>query len=576
MGNYGDNPLEWFPQFNVGFSATHRNHLDHLLATLPARVAALKKDVQANPASATARQALADAEITLQKTKERRDRFTQENFDRLSPRARALFEKALSTNSQDPDYRKLTPLRYQDGNVTREVNIPRGDVLHQFRQDVATGKLPFVSWIVAPENLSDHPSSAWYGAWYVSEVMNILTQNPDVWRKTIFLLTYDENDGYFDHVPPFAAPHPRRPETGIAGGIRTDEDFVTKEEELQTKPAGEVRESSIGLGFRVPLVIASPWSRGGFVCSQVFDHTSSLQFLEKLLSKKLGQSIQEPNISAWRRTVCGDLTACFRPYLGEKIPLPAFLQKAPFVESIHKAQYRPIPVGPKALTPAEIKSAMARTTLRQEPGTRPSCALPYELAADGAMNPVTKCFELTLAAKNSRFGARSAGGAFNVYAPRGHKALENHGGFERCRSWNFAVPAGESLKYCWQPGDFEDGIVLLRVYGPNGFFREFRNDGDATVQLRCEYRAGHQVALTVANSGPACVLNITHNAYSHPPQSRTIPTSAEHTFIVDGSASLGWHDFTVQVAGRSHFAARFAGRVETGIDSISDPQIGRS
>lgn len=53
-----------------------------------------------------------------------------------------------------------------------------------------------------------HPGSAWYGAWYLAEVVDILTRNPDVRKKTIFVLCYDENDGYFDHVPPFVAPDP--------------------------------------------------------------------------------------------------------------------------------------------------------------------------------------------------------------------------------------------------------------------------------------------------------------------------------------------------------------------------------
>src|SRR4029453_6991760 len=101
----------------------------------------------------------------------------------------------------------------------------------------------------------------------------------------------------------------------------------------------------IGLGYRVPLVVASPWSRGGAVCSQVFDHTSILQFLEKFLSHKKGKKIEESNISDWRRTVCGDLTSAFRPYQGEKVKLPAFVAKDAFYESIHKAQFMPVPTG---------------------------------------------------------------------------------------------------------------------------------------------------------------------------------------------------------------------------------------
>ena len=147
-------------------------------------------------------------------------------------------------------------MRYHDGSEEREMKIPRGDVLHQFREDVKNGKLPTVSWLVAPENFSDHPGAPWYGEWYISEALDILTKNPEVWKKTIFILAYDENDGYFDHVPPFTAPDPIRPETGLTSkGIDTGVDFVTLEQDRKGKPEGYekyARESSIGLGYRVP------------------------------------------------------------------------------------------------------------------------------------------------------------------------------------------------------------------------------------------------------------------------------------------------------------------------------------
>ncbi len=177
--------------------------------------------------------------------------------------------KAFTTNEGDPDYRKLTTTSYHDGESEHRMQIPEGDVLHQFRADVQAGKLPTVSWVVPPERFSDHPSSPWYGAWYLSEVFDILTQNPEVWKKTIFILCYDENDGYFDHVPPFMAPHPDRPETGcVSAGIDTSVEQLSPEQEqaLRRDHPG-TNCDPIGLGYRVPLVIASPWSRGGQVCS---------------------------------------------------------------------------------------------------------------------------------------------------------------------------------------------------------------------------------------------------------------------------------------------------------------------
>ena len=62
----------------------------------------------------------------------------------------------------------------------------------------------------------------------------------------------------------------------------------------------------IGLGFRVPAIVVSPWTAGGYVNSDVFDHTS----LIRLIEARFG--VREPNISSWRRRTCGDLTSVFR------------------------------------------------------------------------------------------------------------------------------------------------------------------------------------------------------------------------------------------------------------------------
>ena len=75
-------------------------------------------------------------------------------------------------------------------------------------------------------------------------------------------------------------------------------------------PAGTTNEFvdglPIGLGFRVPAIVVSPWSVGGYVCSDVLDHTS----LIRLIEARFG--VTEPNISAWRRATCGDFTTALR------------------------------------------------------------------------------------------------------------------------------------------------------------------------------------------------------------------------------------------------------------------------
>src|SRR6202000_3050553 len=145
-----------------------------------------------------------------------------------------LHQRGLSTNAADPDFHELAELTYMDGTTERTLAVPKGDALHQFRANVNSGKLPTVSWLVSSEKFSDHPSAPWYGAWYVSEAMDILTRNPEVWKKTIFILAYDENDGYFDHVPPFTPPHSGKPETGkVSKGLDTRVDFITHEQEKE-------------------------------------------------------------------------------------------------------------------------------------------------------------------------------------------------------------------------------------------------------------------------------------------------------------------------------------------------------
>ena len=160
---------------------------------------------------------------------------------------------------------------------------------NDFATDVANGTLPQVSWIISPNSYDEHPPApAAWGEWYTQQVLDTLVSNPEVWASTVLFIMYDENDGFFDHVPPPTAP------AGTAG------EFVT----VMPRPAtmGGV-EGPLGLGVRVPMIVVSPFSVGGHVVSDVFDHTSQLRFLETLFG------VKAPNISDWRRSVTGDLTS---------------------------------------------------------------------------------------------------------------------------------------------------------------------------------------------------------------------------------------------------------------------------
>ena len=160
-----------------------------------------------------------------------------------------------------------------------------------FHTDVAAGTLPQVSWVLAPLLSSEHPPAPTeYGELISAQVLNTLVSNPSVWAKTALFITYDENGGFFDHVPPPVAPAATAGEYLTATPLPADASGVA---------------GPIGLGFRVPLLVVSPFSRGGFVCGDTFDHTSLLRFLET----RFGAEV--PNLSAWRRSVTGDLTTAF-------------------------------------------------------------------------------------------------------------------------------------------------------------------------------------------------------------------------------------------------------------------------
>ena len=113
-----------------------------------------------------------------------------------------------------------------------------------FVSDLQAGKMPDVSWLLPPITLSDHPD---YGTlcngenWTVNTV-NAIMQSPE-WAHTAIFLTWDDYGGWYDHVPP-------------------------------------PQVDSHGYGFRVPLLIISPYARHGYVDHAVASHESILRFTE--------------------------------------------------------------------------------------------------------------------------------------------------------------------------------------------------------------------------------------------------------------------------------------------------------
>jgi phospholipase C len=216
----------------------------------------------------------------------------------------------------------------------------------QFEYDAMHDQLPTVSWIIPPSYQSEHPDyMPAAGADFVASKVAALAANPDVFAKTVFILIYDENDGFFDHVNPPTAP------VGAAG------EYIT---------VSKVSEP-IGLGFRVPCIIVSPWTVGGFVCHDTFDHTSVIQFLEQVTG------VVNPNITAWRRQTSGNLTSALGAVADRRFPrLPATTQE---LERAEKAALtfplppipganQSFPVVPRGTKP--VRSSAAATTTAVE------------------------------------------------------------------------------------------------------------------------------------------------------------------------------------------------------------------
>jgi phospholipase C len=189
-------------------------------------------------------------------------------------------------NFGDNDLQYFKPY-FQDAQLAANAF---GPVFPQtFQVDVTAGQLPSVSWVLAPLVQTEHPPApVGLGEYASSQVVSILMSNPDVWAKTVLFITWDEHGGFFDHVPPPVAP------PGTPGEFLTIGSLPPEAEDIR---------GPIGLGFRVPMIVVSPFARGGLVCSDVFDHTSTLRFIET----RFGAEV--PNLTEWRRSVTGDLTS---------------------------------------------------------------------------------------------------------------------------------------------------------------------------------------------------------------------------------------------------------------------------
>ncbi|MCC6827592.1 MAG: phospholipase C, phosphocholine-specific [Novosphingobium sp.] len=424
--------------------------------------------------------------------------------------------------------------------------------LDRLAEDVRNNTLPAVSWVLPPKEWSEHPSasSPIEGAEFTARVLDALTANPDVWAGTVFFQTFDENDGLFDHLPP-AAPPSYNPDGTLAGKATLDlaghyfddhQDAYTSRDDTTS---GSLRPW--GLGPRVPLYVVSPWSKGGWVNSEVFDHTSVGRFLER----RFGVTI--PAISPWHRAVCGDLTSCFDFSAQGDSRFPDLPDVSGSVATVAEHLRRD-----RILPPRRPED------LFQEPGLRRSRALPYRLAVDLDVDGAKRLVRLAFHNEGSK--QNGAGAVFHVYDRKHLDRIPRR----------YTVEAGKRIDDAWDLA--ADGGFDLWVLGPNGFLRHMRGTIDAaqaaaqplpTASIRPQ---PGRPALAVAVRNPGAVerhATLNKDAYGKvAARQMALPAGGTAQTVWPTDASHDWYDFTITLAGME---IRAAGRLERGLDGVSDP-----
>jgi phospholipase C len=346
---------------------------------------------------------------------------------------------------------------------------------------------------------------------------------------------YDENDGFFDHMVPPTPPQSRA--AGISTVGTTNELFTGS----PSYPASVYTPGPYGLGVRVPMIVISPWSKGGWVDSEVFDHTSLIRFLERRFG------IVEPNITPWRRAVTGDLTSAFNfasPNDGI-VALPNTASYAPPNQNRYP-DYVPAPPPNQALR-------------EQEPGTRPARALPYELHVEGEVNASRGGVQLLF--RNTG----ETGAAFHVRSGDGQTG-----------PWTYTVGAGDETSDTF--GSSGATSYDFAVSGPNGFLRTFAGGlaaGSANLTINAIYeKESEGIALVIRNQGSNAEKVSIFDAYSGKTHTQVVPTHGSATYVSQLQKSFGWYELTVRVDSDVRFQRQLAGHVETGRPSVTDPAIG--
>jgi phospholipase C len=404
-------------------------------------------------------------------------------------------------------------------------------VLKDFIADCAAGLIPEISYVVAPAWWSEHPGSTpdW-GAVYVNRVIQALHDNPDLWNSTLLIINYDEANGtsFFDHVL-----HPV-PEPG-------------------TKGEG-ARGISPGLGLRVPLFLVSPWTRGGWVAKETFDHTSLIQFMEKWTTS-LGKPAISANISAWRRSICGDLTSAI-DFTSFDNSLPALPAPAGLLAAVQADAALPPPP-----EPAPGQQAVPVQSVQGPLRLRPA---PYQQHATIGVDRAAGAVTATMTNTAAKAASMQVLPGSALATPFSYKA--NTGAIGTPNT----VSEGTGPKTYTVDTTTTGGQYAFSIYGPDHFIRSFAGTvipaGQNTGQVPgvdVTIDAGHprNLKVSLTNQGQVAVqYTLAPNDYVGDQQTITVGSGQQVTATWPTSR-YGYYDVTITADTPDGFTQRYAGRI---------------
>jgi phospholipase C len=374
--------------------------------------------------------------------------------------------------------------------------------------------LPQVSWIVAPYEWSEHPAAdPEHGAHFTAQVLQALQSNPEIWNHTLVILNFDENDGKFDHVlPPY-------PEPGTAGEYSGS--------------------TPLGYGARVPCTLISPWTRGGRVASETFDHTSVVQFLETWTTF-MGTPALSTTITDWRRTISGDLTSAIdfaHPVLGT----PSLPDTAALVAIADAG----------GTIASQVPSEDQWTDY---PPLRPVPVSFYPhstFAEDRDAGKVTATMKF-------HGGPEGKGVSLQVF-PDDYQPFSNT---------PFTVTAKDSRTYTWDATQF-DGRYAFSIYGPDGFVRSHAgavipagddSNGIPVLDVALESGPDPVVRITLHNDGQRQVnFTLVANDFAGGTQNYWIAPRRSKT--VKWPTANGYYDVIITADATDGWRHRYAGRI---------------